>query len=134
MIKMSKWAIITIILLLAGIGLAYSSCNVTGAMGNSSCIGNETGLANCTSNQNYTCIYRENCTNICKCLDNQTCIQNGCTYENCTCPYSGALNNSSNMSCTRNGPCPINGKFNLNSLETGKKGKIYTMTVSCGRC
>jgi hypothetical protein len=131
---MSKWAILTAVLLLAGIGLAYSSYSVSGAIGNSTCAKNGANSINETGNLSCVCPNKENCTGTCICLNNTTCSLNNCTYQNCTCIELGTENNSSNISCPINGPCPVTAMPSLKSSGRGMEGKIYTLTIPCSGC
>jgi hypothetical protein len=154
---MYKLAILTLILLFAGIGLTYGSSNVPGEVVKSASIGNGHDLANDSTNtQNYSCSNItscpanqkcrtngtgacvrpniENCTWACTCQNNTTCSLDNCTFNNCTCQEFGANNNSSGVSCARNGPCPINVTSNQITSNKGKKGRIFTMTLKCPRC
>ena len=154
---MSKLAMITMILLFVGIGLEYSSCNVSGEVGktayhgnvhdltnnntdtrNYSCSNNTSRLVNhkCRKNETCTCVGPniENRTWACTCQNNTTCSSNNCTFNNCTCQELGANNNSSGISCARNGPCPVNGTINQITLNKEKKGRVFTMTLNCPRC
>jgi hypothetical protein len=129
---MSKWAILTAVLLLAGIGLAYSSCSVSEAIGNSTCAKNGENSTNGTGNLGcIICPNEENCTGTCICLNNTTCSLNNCTYRNCTCLESGAENDSSNISCPINGPCPFTVMPNPKSSGREREGKIYTLSGCC---
>jgi hypothetical protein len=156
--RMSKLAMITVILLFVGIGLAHSSCTIPGAIEKPACpwIGPELANNN-TNNRNYFCLNTtgcpmnqkcntngtgtctvpniENYTRVCACQNNTICYLNNCTFDNCTCPELGANNNSSDISCARNGPCPINGTIDqITSTKEKKNGRVFTMTLNCPRC
>ena len=145
------------ILLFVGIGLEYSSCNVSGEIGKTAYHGNVRDLTNnnsdtrnysCSNNTNrlvnHKCRKNETCTCVgpnienrtwgCTCQNNTTCSSNNCTFNNCTCQELGANNNSSGISCARNGPCLVNGTINQITLNKEKKGRIFTMTLNCPRC
>jgi hypothetical protein len=153
---MGKLAMITMILLFVGIVLAYSSCNVSGEVGKPAYFGNGHDLTNNTDSRNYSCSNNtgrpanhkcrtnetdtcvgpniENCTRACKYQNETTCSPNNYTFNNCACPELGA-NNSSGISCARNGPCPVNGTINQITLNKEKKnGRVFTMTMNCPRC
>jgi hypothetical protein len=154
---MYKLTMITLILLFVGMGLIYSSSNVSGEVGKSACPGNGHGLTNDSNNtQNYSCSNDTrcpvnqkcstngtgtclgpnigNCTWACRCQNNTTCSLDDCTFNNGTCQELGATNNLSSISCARNGPCPVDLTSNQTASNKENKGRIFTMTLNCPRC
>jgi hypothetical protein len=147
----------TMILLFVGIGLAYSSGNVPGEVVKpaASCNGyeyknNSTDAQNHSCSDNISCPINQKCrtngtgtfvghniennTWACTCQNNTTCYLNNCTFNNCTCQELGAKNNSSSISCTRIGPCPLNLSSNQMTSAKEKKGRVFTLTLNCPRC
>jgi hypothetical protein len=154
MINMGKRSVITIILLMAELGLASNFLNPTGLSGNTILLGELHDSANNTNNcicSNNTCpsdpksvvnkidnssyigSINERFTEECVCNNNTTCSHNDCSFKNCTCINSEA-NCSSSMSRDRNEPCPVNVTPNQKELNNEKKGRIFTITLNCPRC
>lgn len=126
--EMRKWATFGAVLLLAGIGLAYSSCNMSGNAENSICEKNGVRSTNITEGFSSICPNYENCTGKCTCLNNTMFCSNNCTYQNCTYKVcanleSDAFNNSSNNSCSANGPRPIAMILNSAIFNNQKRAK-----------
>gem|GEM_PF-5220748 len=148
---MSKLAIASIILLLAGIGLALgaagsSSCAQTGCMEKCAgpCAGGEKDPSACICPNNTTCAKTgcmEKCAgpcaggekdpSACICPNNTTCAKTGC-MEKCAGPCAGGAKDSSACICPNNTTCAKTGCMEKCAGSGSQGGNAAPSSAACG--